>query len=207
MKKLLVIFACAFLLFACQEKKKITRQNWDIRGGSGMPSTPKTNNSGLWYFDFPQTGRGTVNYITLPYTRSLAGSIVMSFTISTTGNPSFDYGAGPDNSCPAPASVRPYIEHSRGVDCDFCRWWSNQVSYNLKEGSVTLTVPIEPAFWSSVWGKIANQDSQTLEGFMSATRSMGQIGMTFGGGCSYGHGVSVSGGTARFTLTEYRVVP
>jgi hypothetical protein len=34
--------------------------------------------------------------------------------------------------------------------------------------------------------------------------NVGNIGMTFGGGCFAGHGVNISGGTARFSLTSYR---
>lgn len=208
-QQLIVIFFCFLFLVACQPNaKKIIKTDWSIRGGSGMPSQPRTikNSSDLWYFDFPATGKGTVNYITVPYTGQLSGSITISLTINTTGSPSFDYGKGPDNSCPHPATVRPYIEHVRGVDCDFCRWWSNQVSYVLKEGSTTLSVPIDPAMWSSVRGMVANQNEQSLQGFVDVLRSVGKIGMTFGGGCFYGHGVSVSGGTARFILNEYKVV-
>jgi hypothetical protein len=30
--------------------------------------------------------------------------------------------------------------------------------------------------------------------------------MTFGGGCFFGHGVNVSGGTARFALISYTIL-
>jgi hypothetical protein len=34
---------------------------------------------------------------------------------------------------------------------------------------------------------------------------MGRIGLTFGGGCFFGHGVFIDGGPAQFILTNYAV--
>lgn len=31
------------------------------------------------------------------------------------------------------------------------------------------------------------------------------LGLTFGGGCSFGHGINASGGRAEFALTEYAI--
>ena len=42
-------------------------------------------------------------------------------------------------------------------------------------------------------------------GFQDALGDLGHVGMTFGGGCFFGHGVNISGGTARFSLISYTV--
>jgi hypothetical protein len=35
--------------------------------------------------------------------------------------------------------------------------------------------------------------------------NLGNVGFVFGGGCFYGHGVNVIGGSARFLTTSYSV--
>jgi uncharacterized membrane protein YedE/YeeE len=42
-------------------------------------------------------------------------------------------------------------------------------------------------------------------GFEAAREDLVNVGMTFGGGCYFGHGVFVTGGTARFITTGYAV--
>jgi hypothetical protein len=44
-------------------------------------------------------------------------------------------------------------------------------------------------------------------GFVETIKKMGNIGVTFGGGCLFGHGVNVSGGTARFIMTRFEPKP
>jgi len=46
----------------------------------------------------------------------------------------------------------------------------------------------------------------TSAAFRAALQNVGNIGMTFGGGCLAGHGVNINGGTARFSLTSYRLI-
>ena len=64
---------------------------------------------------------------------------------------------------------------------------------------------LTPDQWSSVYGKTGNYDATALAGFRDALANLGHIGMTFGGGCFFGHGVNVSGGTARFVLIGYTI--
>jgi hypothetical protein len=79
--------------------------------------------------------------------------------------------------------------------------------YDLQptSGDVTMTVPLTPDQWSSVYRKVGNLNSSTLAGFQDALANLGDVGMTFGGGCFAGHGVNVSGGTARFVLISYTI--
>ena len=121
----------------------------------------------------------------------------MTFQISTTGAPTFQYVMQSDNTCATTATVRLFLQR-RNDDLteEFYRWWSNPTVYDLQAtpGDVTLTVPITPDQWSSVYGKFGSQDATTLAGFQDALSNLGHVGMTFGGGCFFGHGVNGSGG-------------
>lgn len=130
-----------------------------------------------------------------------------SLQIVTTGSPTFNYVLNdPSNTCGTPASVRPYFQQANdNYANEFGRWWANPISYTLQAGQVTMTVPIDPGQWSSVYGKLGNTDAASLVGFQAALRSVGNIGMTFGGGCFFGHGVNISGGTAQFLVLNYSI--
>lgn len=190
----------------------LTAGTWTIRYSPGMPSHPYPSNVGQWYFDFPTDPNSSVNYVTASYGPSTAPSQMVSvtFTISTTGNPVFNYQLGdPQNTCNYPAHVRLFLERSDDdMSSEFYRWWSNPVSYELaatRDGAVTLSAPLSPHDWSSVLGRFGDEDQDTINGFNSALAHLGNVGMTYGGGCFAGHGVNVSGGTARFTLLNYSV--
>jgi hypothetical protein len=132
----------------------------------------------------------------------------MTFEILTTGAPTFNYALASDNTCTTPATVRLFLERRNDdFSQEFYRWWANPTGYDLQPtpGNVTLTVPLAPDQWSSVYGKFGNSDDASLAGFWDALANLDRVGMTFGGGCFFGHGVNVSGGSARFVLLEYTV--
>jgi hypothetical protein len=81
-------------------------------------------------------------------------------------------------------------------------WWSHFVSYTLAPGSALLSTPFTPDQWSDENGLFADTDSDTLGGFNLSLSQMHGIGVSFGGGCFYGHGVSVVGGQAKFILNS-----
>ena len=62
-----------------------------------------------------------------------------------------------------------------------------------------------PDQWSSVFGKFGNAHAVAEAGFKSATQNVSRLGLTFGGGCFFGHGVNVRGGSATFALVAYRI--
>jgi hypothetical protein len=132
----------------------------------------------------------------------------MTFQILTTGAPSFNYILSLDNTCATPATVRLFLERKNDdFSEEFYRWWAHTISYDLQAtpGNITLTVPLTPDQWSSVYGKTGNDDAAALAGFRDALQNLGNVGMTFGGGCFFGHGVNVSGGSARFALINYTI--
>jgi hypothetical protein len=125
--------------------------------------------------------------------------------VATTGTPVFNYALKSDNTCITPAHVRLYMERKKNPNSEYSRWWANPTSYELAAGSITMTVPLTPDQWSDVNGRFGNADSTATANFRQAIQSLGSVGMTFGGGCFFGHGVNVSGGTARFTVTDFSV--
>ena len=152
---------------------------------------------------------GHVNYVTTPVNAAItAAGLTMTFRIETTGVPVFQYALNPNNTCTNPAAVRLFIQRQGDTleaDHEFYRWWSKAAA-KLTAGTVTLTVPLMPDQWMSVLGKAGNLDQIATAGFHAALRNVGNIGMTFGGGCFAGHGVNISSGTARFSLTNYRLI-
>jgi hypothetical protein len=86
---------------------------------------------------------------------------------------------------------------------EFYRWWSNPLAIKLAEHQHSINVPLTPDQWSSVFGK--KGDAAPSE-FATALKDVENIGMTFGGGCFFGHGVNISGGEATFTLKASAIV-
>ena len=68
-----------------------------------------------------------------------------------------------------------------------------------------LIVPLTSANFRTVEGEMADQDGTTEGWFASALANVSKIGVTFGGGCNYGHGVYTTNGSARFTLLSYEI--
>lgn len=218
--RITLIALCAWLFALCNDglAQSMAARDWDIRYSTGMPSEPKQG-IGAWEFDFPpewvtipnrnrkkkpRKVEGSVNYVTTRYSQPLSGAVTMSFAVTGTGSPVFNYGFGPDNPCTTPANVRFYIERGDiSFNNEFSRWWSNPISAQLAIGSTTLTAPFDPSLWSSVFGKVGTQAPSQ---FAAALQNVDFIGMTFGGGCFFGHGVNVLNGTAKFTVSEFKVV-
>lgn len=153
-------------------------------------------------FDFPSAG--SMHYLFTPSTlAALRGTLVVTLQVVTTGTVSFD--PLDTASCNLPPSARPFFWANDNGNGSFDRWWSNPRAYALAPGGATISVPLQPEHWSSVDGKFGNADAETRFGFERALLNVTRLGLTFGGGCSFGHGIRVSGGTAKFTLTEYAI--
>jgi hypothetical protein len=194
----------------------LSAQTWNIQYSPGMPAHSTAVEDG-WYFDFPAPNCGgaevcSVHYVSTPVRLSVTtdGHVAVAFQITTTDMPVFNYRLKPDNTCDYPAHVRLYLQRAgdnlsgRG-EYEFYRWFSNDVAYELAAGSANLTAALTPDQWTSVFGKRGNYDSATEIVFMQALQNLAHVGLVFGGGCYYGHGVNVIGGTARFTLRQYSI--
>lgn len=184
--------------------------DWDIQYSPGLPTHPTAAAQG-WYFDFPIAqavlDAVSVNYVTTPYSGVAAKQVSMTFSVSSDGP--FNGNLSSDNTGSTPASVRFFLQQ-RGDDMsgsgkyEFYRWWADQVSYELKSGHIIMTVQLTPDQWSSVMGRAGLASADTLAGFKSALANLGHVGMTFGGGSFFGHGVNAVK-PARFTLESFSI--
>jgi hypothetical protein len=183
-------------------------QVWSILYSPGMPPHPTAQASGGWYFDFP-TAPGSVHYVLAAVHMAPSNSVDASISVITTDMPEFVYNLQPDNTCLFPAHVR-FLLQEQGDDLSgrngkqYFRWWSTSVAYQLAPGSTELSTSLtDLGQWVSVFGEKANASAAAAAGFQQAMANLGNVGFAFGGGCFYGHGVRVSGGGARFAVTNY----
>ena len=196
---------------AAAEQISLAPEVWEIRFSYDMPKHPNADGSG-WAFDFPKGTNCTVkrgcpgvHYVTTNYTKSIpAHSILtLSFRIEADSSSVFNFKLEKDNTCDAPpSSVRAILQRA---DDDLYaannRFWSNPISVVLAPGEYTMTVELSPDQWTNVDGE------RSASGFAEMLKNMGNIGVTFGGGCFFGHGVNVSGGAARFIMTCFELKP
>jgi hypothetical protein len=165
---------------------------------------PVVNQGAALMFEFPTAG--SMHYL---FTRSpqpsVHGTMVISFTISGNVPVTFNSLDPQSSTCSIASSVRPFLWANDNGNGPYDRWWSNPRSFPLAPGSGSLSVPLRPENWSSVNGRFGNADSDTRVAFERALLNVTRLGMTFGGGCSFGHGVNITGGPASFTLTELAI--
>lgn len=187
----------------------ITISAWDTWGS--RPPALKTSANGI-YFDFPLAKRGrarTINYLTTNWRAPISGTLIATFRISTVGPVVFHPVSEPGQCLPA--RTRLYLERVGWDRTPYpeaynYRWFANPISAVLVGGStVQLSVPLTPDQWSNVNGKYGNQDATTIAGFNGTLNNPETIGFAFGGSCFFGHGVNVSGGTARFELLNFSI--
>ena len=155
-------------------------------------------------FAFPSTG--SMHYLYTASTMAeIHGMLVVTLSIATSGPVIFNSLDPQTAQCSIPNAVRPFFWSNANGQGPYDRWWSNPRSYSLAEGGTTLSVPLKPDNWSSVNGRWGNASGETKFNFEKALLNVTRLGLTFGGGCSLGHGINIRGGTASFALTEYRV--
>ena len=183
---------------------------WQILNGG---ATLHNDGGGGLYFDFPvmldtscvEPGGEvcqTVNYLFTDHVPSaIGGMLTIRMRVDTTGSPVFHHTEF-NTQCPNnPVAVRALIWENTSLNWKG-RWWSRDIRFVLEPGTVTLNIPIDPTLWSGVLGQPASDD---LAAWNRTINSVNRLGVTFGGGCSFGHGVFVTGGTARFTIENYEV--
>ncbi len=176
---------------------------WDFQYSDHMPAHPHKWGTG-WAFTFPSSGGG-VDYLTTSSAGSLTGYRSLAVTGSISGKGVFR-GTDPRDTGTAPPSMHLFIQ-ARGDDClchEFGRWWSNPQSVKLQRGAFSMTVPLRPGYWSSVYGKRGDSSGRARQGFAAAVAHPARIGMTFGAGNNFGHGVVVKGGTMAMGVSSMR---
>jgi hypothetical protein len=183
-------------------------QAWSILYSPGMPPHPAPQMGSGWYFDFP-AAPGSVHYVLAEVNMAASLSVDASILVTTTETPVFVYNLQPDNTCIYPAHVR-FLLQEQGDDLSgtngkqYFRWWSTSVAYQLAPGQADLSASLtDLSQWVSVFGEKANASAAATEGFKQAMANLSNVGFAFGGGCFYGHGVRVTGGSARFAVANY----
>ena len=134
---------------------------------------------------------------------AIRGTIAIALQVTVAGPAVFE--PLDTSACNLPPSVRPFLWANNNGNGNFDRWWSNPRAYALTAGTATIEVPLQAELWSSVNGRFGNENAETRFGFEKALLNVTRLGLTFGGGCSFGHGIRVSGGTATFALSEYAI--
>lgn len=155
-------------------------------------------------FQFPTNGSIHYLYTASPLT-AIRGTLTVTLRVDTLGTVVFNSLDPQTPSCTIPSSVRPFLWANDNGNGEFDRWWSNPRAFSLAAGSGTITVPLTADAWSSVNGKFGNADAPTKFAFDKALLNVTRLGLTFGGGCSFGHGVNLRNGNALFALTEYSI--
>ena len=206
MKKTILLFL--LLLYGCATTQNKTvipndtvsfvKDAWVFSFSPNMPAHPTTSGTG-WYFDFPSSDG--VHYLLVPYRASKPHqTLTITYRVSGTGK-----FVGADTGCNRAPNFRPMLERNgdmMGATQEFYRWWSNpDFAPLVADGQVhTLTVPLVSARWSDVYGKFnATEFSASLKDLMA-------VGVTFGSGCTAGHGAWTTGGKARFELLNFQIL-
>jgi hypothetical protein len=159
---------------------------------------------GALVLDFPTTG--SINYLYTPSPLpAVRGTLVVTVRVTTAGPVLFNSLDPQTVSCVLPSAVRPFFWANDNGNGSFDRWWSNPRAFTLTAGAATISVPLTPEAWSSVNGRFGNSDDPTRFQFERALLNVSRFGVTFGGGCSFGHGINVRGGSATFALTGYSI--
>lgn len=180
--------------------------SWHITQSSQPP--PVVSADG---FDFPLAANANtkwVSYFELPFTTDISRLTSISVTYTLTGdNPVFDHST-PNNVSTGPAAIYVML-HRAGDnmtgqgDYAYYRWFGPILKsppvYPLELGTHTITLPLNDLL---SWASLADQQQEWFD----LTRSnMGSIGVTFGGGDFYSHGICVTSGAAHFHLDGYSI--
>lgn len=175
---------------------------WNIEHSKPNGQLAKASGA-IGQFDFPQSN-GWIGYVVSDYVGPRPSAIFIHFSIY--GDGQFDANwtgtNGPAQGCTLPPSAVLMVQVvGDDLSDQDGRWWSGSQSlYNNLE--ISINEPVDPANWTNVEGK---SGSDRPEEFEKAMKNLGHVGITFGGGCNYGHGVNLSSGSSTFTLISYEV--
>lgn len=165
------------------------------------------------YFDFP-TGlpiAGGAGYLTRPFKiPATAKGLQMRYTIDTYGTtPWFDFRTNTNNTCNLPGPNQPPISRARlmiwispDLSTQTYRYWSQVGVMQLGAGSFIVKADFDPNLWTDVYGASGASNPAAWKYIL---QNANRAGVTFGGGCFYGHGVFIDEGTgmARFTINSF----
>lgn len=143
-----------------------------------------------------------------PYDVSALATIDVSVTMTKDSGTTYVYdGPAPGNPCDvAPSAHLLLVRHPDALGPGDPRWWWRGGSIPLGAGDITLSADLtDLSQWSDVNGLTADSSPAATARFHDVLRWLGTVGLTFGGGCFYGHGAWIDTGSARFTVTDFSV--
>jgi len=174
---------------------------WYILYSAGMPAHPSADSAGAWSFEFPShSSGGHVNYVETPFNSTTAlHNLSVTFMVE---DDAAQYVVI-DTTDHLPATCRLMIEiQNDDLSDPNGRWWAQASMYDLGSQDnqvLTISIPLTSDQWTNVVGQ---HDSQA---FAQALANIGWVGVTFGGQFFAGHGVAISGGSAKYVLINYTV--
>lgn len=161
-----------------------------------MPEHPTAATGGGWQFDFP--AQDGVHYLLTPYTTALRGTLLAAGKIIAPAA----IWAWPPDICGGFAWAHIMVQQQGDtLQSDDGRWWFD-AAIKLIDGPFSLPVTFTADYWTNVVGQ-RGTDRPTQ--WQTAMSNPGHIGLTFGGGCFFGHGAWLSAGAARFILTAFQI--
>lgn len=178
------------------------------QGGSNYNPAPAGSG---WSFNFPVAPYGIYAAATgglLSFSQGQTMSMNFQLKVS---NAIFLPGDTAGGTCLSPGGQFVlYMQHSNDTtDPPNWKWWAHP-TYVLQNGTYStagvLSAALQPNIWSDANGQYANTDATTLAGFVDTLAHVGTVGITFGGGCNFGHGTLLqSGGTASMEVDSFAV--
>lgn len=158
----------------------------------------------------PGVDNGSLHYLQIPFSKPLTGYAAVTFEVwvSVTGKPIVNYDLEPSNVCVSDAHARAIINTGDYSAQPYGRWYAHNIAIDVTEAvkrekrRYVVTVPLNADEWSGVDGEMGDSNANAQVGFATALHNVELVGLVFGGGCFYGHGLSTTGGTVTFTIAN-----
>jgi hypothetical protein len=202
------IILAALLLAGCGGKSLPGSGGW----AGGGPATVSMNPT-AWACRYASpcqiTAAGTgftlmfpaeIDYLTTNVSIAAKDRVIVKVQVeAVSGAPTF---SATDGCAPATFGIMLEVRND-DMRSEDGRWWS-RLGRPALTATMQYVLDIETtdlSQWSNVQGHIATDRPAQ---FNAAIANLGAVGLTFGA-CAFGHGVSVNGGSAKMTVTEFTV--
>lgn len=202
--RIIFCLIAAILLAACNKSSNqpqsipinpVLSPSWSYEYSTGTYAIVSYGSDGFTFTFPPANG---VHYVTK------AGSPFSSVTVN--GRVQGSGTLTRLDTCSGNNEARIYFQRSGdnwsgSGDYQFYRWWYTRPIVLTPGTSFSLVATTaDLANWGSVLGIKADAAPSQ---FATAVANIGRIGITFGGGCSYGHGVWAASGNVAFTVDSW----
>lgn len=171
---------------------------WQFQYSPGM-SQPILDGQGGVYFDFP--AQDGVHYLVQGRTAPMSGAIRANIEVTMSPGAVLAGPPDPKNTCPPAPHFGFYFQRVGDNVTDASkrqyRWFGPMTTIEPGTKSIVVTLTVDQ--WGDVFG------GHDPAGFTAALAQPQAVGFTFGHGCFAGHGLFVTGGSARFHIKSFTV--